>query len=164
MTQRAKLEGAKLDRTGLLHLLVVYIVWGSTYLAIRVAVQAGAGFPPFTMAMMRVVVAAAILLGWSRLRRERIRLDRSEFVLLLFRGRCDTRDDAFSCLQRVRTPIARSTESDQGPKGRVRDPSQRSRIDLIRCTALAVQRRRVPRARHADPVWRWLCGRVGHVH
>ena len=35
----------KLDRPGLLHLLVVYLVWGSTYLAIRVAVREGAGFP-----------------------------------------------------------------------------------------------------------------------
>ena len=75
-----------LNRTGLLHLLVVYIVWGSTYLAIRVAVREGAGFPPFTMALMRVMVAAAILLGWARLRRERIRLSRREFVLLAGSG------------------------------------------------------------------------------
>ena len=79
-------QGAKLDRTGLLHLMVVYIVWGSTYLAIRVAVRDGAGFPPFTMALMRVVVAAAILLGWARLRGSRIALTRSEFILLLGSG------------------------------------------------------------------------------
>ena len=79
-------QGSSLDRQGLLHLLVVYIVWGSTYLAIRVAVQTGTGFPPFTMAMMRVVTAAALLLGWSRLRGGRIRLDRREFLLLLGTG------------------------------------------------------------------------------
>ena len=71
-----------LDRVGLLNLLVVYVVWGSTYLAIRVAVREGAGFPPFFMAMMRVVAASAFLLGWARLRRERLRLTRAEFLLL----------------------------------------------------------------------------------
>ncbi|MCB1183097.1 EamA family transporter [bacterium] len=76
----------KLDRFGLLNLLVVYFVWGSTYLAIRVAVREGAGFPPFTMALMRVAAASAILLTWARLRRERLRLTRSEFLLLLGSG------------------------------------------------------------------------------
>ena len=46
---------------GLFHLLVVYIVWGSTYLAIRIAVREGSGFPAFTMAAMRTVVAAFLL-------------------------------------------------------------------------------------------------------
>jgi len=71
-----------LDRKGLLHLLVVYVVWGSTYLAIRVAVREGAGFPPFTMAAMRVILASGLLLGWAWSRRERIRLLRGEVVLL----------------------------------------------------------------------------------
>ena len=64
----------ELDRRGLLHLLVVYIVWGSTYLAIRVAVRDGAGFPPFTLAFLRVLVASVVLLGWARLKGERLRL------------------------------------------------------------------------------------------
>ncbi len=72
----------KLDRRGLAHLMVVYVVWGSTYLAIRMGVREGAGFPPFVMATMRVVVAAAILLGWARLRGERVRLTAGEFVLM----------------------------------------------------------------------------------
>ncbi len=76
----------KLDRTGLAYLTVVYIVWGSTYLAIRVAVREGSGFPPFTMAMMRVFVASAILLGWARIRGERIRLSRGELLLLAGSG------------------------------------------------------------------------------
>ena len=50
----------KLDRAGLTHLSVVYLVWGSTYLAIRVAVREGSGFPPFTMGMMRVLTAKAL--------------------------------------------------------------------------------------------------------
>jgi len=73
LTQRQEL-----DRRGLLHLLVVYVVWGSTYLAIRLAVRDGSGFPPFTMAFMRVVAASAFLLCWARLRGERLRLRRDE--------------------------------------------------------------------------------------
>jgi drug/metabolite transporter (DMT)-like permease len=79
-------ERKKLDRQGLLHLLVVYLVWGSTYLAIRVAVRDGAGFPPFMMAFMRVLAGSAILLTWARLKRERIRLNRDEFILMFGSG------------------------------------------------------------------------------
>jgi len=75
-----------LDRRGLLNLLVVYLVWGSTYLAIRVAVREGAGFPPFSMALMRVIAGASILLTWAALRRERLRPTRSEAILLLGSG------------------------------------------------------------------------------
>ncbi len=75
-----------LDRVGLLHLAVVYVVWGSTYLAIRVAVREGSGFPPFTMAGLRVLVAAALLLGWGALGRQRLRLKRDELVLLAGTG------------------------------------------------------------------------------
>ncbi len=79
-------ERQQLNRTGLLNLLVVYIVWGSTYLAIRVAVREGAGFPPFTMALMRVAVASAILLTWARFKGHRLKLTRKEFLLLFGSG------------------------------------------------------------------------------
>jgi drug/metabolite transporter (DMT)-like permease len=46
-------------------LLAVYIVWGSTYLAIRFAVQT---IPPFLMVATRFLVAGAILFAWRRLR------------------------------------------------------------------------------------------------
>lgn len=74
------------DRAGLLHLLIVYLVWGSTYLAIRVAVREGAGFPPFTMAAMRVLVAATVLLGWAFASGQRLRLARGELILLAGTG------------------------------------------------------------------------------
>src|SRR5438309_341541 len=43
-------------------LWAVYIVWGSTYLAIRVADRT---LPPFLMAGARFVVAGALLYGWA---------------------------------------------------------------------------------------------------
>jgi drug/metabolite transporter (DMT)-like permease len=40
---------------------VIYTVWGSTYLAIRVAVES---MPPFVMAGTRFMLSGALLLGW----------------------------------------------------------------------------------------------------
>jgi drug/metabolite transporter (DMT)-like permease len=56
-------------------LIVVWIVWGSTYLAIRVGVET---FPPFTMAAIRYLIAGAILLpiGWLSGSAEQRRDDR----------------------------------------------------------------------------------------
>ncbi len=42
-------------------LAVVYIVWGSTYLAIRIALE---GLPPLLMAGSRNLVAGPLVLGW----------------------------------------------------------------------------------------------------
>ena len=55
----------KLDLRVLLALAAVYIVWGSTYFAMRVAVH---GLPPMLMGAMRFLVAGGILLGVARLR------------------------------------------------------------------------------------------------
>lgn len=48
-------------------LAAVYVLWGSTYLAIRFAV---ATIPPFTMAGARFVGAGLVLYAWTRLRGE----------------------------------------------------------------------------------------------
>ncbi len=74
------------NKAGYLHLLIVYIVWGSTYLAIRVAVRDGSGFTPFVMGAMRVLAASAILLGIGLLNRQRLKLTRTEFFSLLASG------------------------------------------------------------------------------
>jgi drug/metabolite transporter (DMT)-like permease len=79
-------DTSTLDRRGLFHLSIVYIVWGSTYLAIRVAVREGSGFPPFMMAGLRVLVASAILLGWGRLAHHRLRLQPGEALVLAATG------------------------------------------------------------------------------
>jgi drug/metabolite transporter (DMT)-like permease len=46
-------------------LLTVYIVWGTTYFAIKVAIE---GFAPFFLVGTRFVVAGVVLLGWQALR------------------------------------------------------------------------------------------------
>lgn len=69
-------------RIAYLYLLIVYVVWGSTYLAIRLGVRGDDGFPPFTLAAMRVFSASIILLTWAALKGDRLRLQpREAFVL-----------------------------------------------------------------------------------
>lgn len=67
---------------GLLNLLAVYIVWSSTYLAIRLAVREGSGFPPFTMAAMRIGIAGLLLLLFALAIRARVRLSHQELIAL----------------------------------------------------------------------------------
>jgi drug/metabolite transporter (DMT)-like permease len=43
----------------------VYIIWGSTYLGIRFAIET---MPPFLMAGLRFLIAGALILGWTKLR------------------------------------------------------------------------------------------------
>jgi drug/metabolite transporter (DMT)-like permease len=56
-------------RASMLHIAValgaVYVIWGSTYLAIRFAIET---IPPFLMAGARYVTAGLLLYMWSRLR------------------------------------------------------------------------------------------------
>lgn len=57
-------------RTGwktLLAFAVIYLVWGSTFLAIRIGVRE---VPPFTLAAMRFLVAGLVLCGWRMARGE----------------------------------------------------------------------------------------------
>lgn len=54
---------SSLSTKGLLNLFVVYLVWGSTYLFIRLTVQEGSGFPPFAMAASRTLCASVVLFG-----------------------------------------------------------------------------------------------------
>lgn len=75
-----------LNKAGLVYLAIVYVVWGSTYLAIRVGVRDGAGFTPFMLGTMRTLTAGAILLGWSALKGLRLRLSRRDFLILAGSG------------------------------------------------------------------------------
>jgi drug/metabolite transporter (DMT)-like permease len=51
----------------LLAFAIIYFVWGSTFLAIRVGVRE---VPPFLLAAMRFLAAGLILYGWTLARRE----------------------------------------------------------------------------------------------
>lgn len=48
-----------------LAMLTLYIVWGSTYLGIRIALES---YPPFLLAGLRFAVAGLLLLGYLRMR------------------------------------------------------------------------------------------------
>ena len=52
----------------LLAFAIIYFVWGSTFLAIRIGVQE---VPPFLLAAMRFLVAGGVLYGWMIVRGER---------------------------------------------------------------------------------------------
>ncbi|MGE5276122.1 MAG: EamA family transporter [Acidobacteriota bacterium] len=52
----------------LLAFAIIYLVWGSTFLAIRVGVRE---VPPFLLAAMRFLVAGLVLYGWMTARGER---------------------------------------------------------------------------------------------
>lgn len=47
-----------------LALIAIYLAWGSTYLAIRFAVET---LPPFLMASTRFLISGAILILWRHL-------------------------------------------------------------------------------------------------
>jgi len=51
----------------ILALLALYVIWGSTYLGIRFAIES---FPPFLMASIRFLIAGGLLYGFLRMRGE----------------------------------------------------------------------------------------------
>jgi drug/metabolite transporter (DMT)-like permease len=61
----------------------VYLVWGSTYLAIRFAVET---LPPLLMAGARFVISGAILLAWARFREGAAPPSRTEWRTALVSG------------------------------------------------------------------------------
>src|SRR5271170_4296685 len=63
---------ARTDRPAwktLLAFAIIYFVWGSTFLAIRVGVHE---VPPFLLAAMRFVAAGVVLFGWTIAKGERM--------------------------------------------------------------------------------------------
>ncbi|MEE9216727.1 MAG: EamA family transporter [Anaerolineales bacterium] len=71
---------------GFVHLGIVYVLWGSTFLAIRVAVREGSGFPPFIMAGTRIFIASAILFALARIAKQRLRPTRAELFIVAAAG------------------------------------------------------------------------------
>ncbi len=72
--------------SGWISLIIVYVVWGSTYLAIRIAVQPGAGFEPFTLVTMRLLVSAGVLFLLAAVTRQKMKIPRGERLAVLLPG------------------------------------------------------------------------------
>lgn len=64
-TRSPRLSRAKV----ILAFAAVYLIWGSTYLAIRYAIET---LPPFLMAATRFMTAGAILFAWARFSGEKV--------------------------------------------------------------------------------------------
>lgn len=75
-------RSTNLSKIGLANLLVVYVVWSSTYLAIRIGVSEGSGLSPLAMGTIRLLLAGAILLVFSRFRRHKLRITGYELSVL----------------------------------------------------------------------------------
>jgi len=79
-------EKKKITPVGLINLFVVYFVWGSTYLAIRIGIRSGSGFQPFWFGGLRVLVAGAILLLLAVIRGKDIRPNKMDLKVLIASG------------------------------------------------------------------------------
>jgi drug/metabolite transporter (DMT)-like permease len=77
---------SSLSTKGLLNLFVVYLVWGSTYLFIRLTVQEGSGFPPFAMAASRTLCASVVLFGLAFGFKQPWRVSGPELKVLIVSG------------------------------------------------------------------------------
>jgi drug/metabolite transporter (DMT)-like permease len=71
---------------GFVHLGIVYVLWGSTFLAIRVAVREGSGFPPFIMSGTRILIASALLFAIAWIAKQRLRPTRAELLVVAAAG------------------------------------------------------------------------------
>jgi len=72
----------KYPRFALFSLFTVYLVWGSTFLAMRVAVQEGSGFSPFWVGSTRFTLAGFILLAICVILKKQIQINGKEFLVL----------------------------------------------------------------------------------
>jgi len=70
----------------LLYLSVMYLVWGSTYLAMRIGVMHGSGFPPFALGATRLLVAGPILLLFSKMRGHKILISKKDMFTAAVAG------------------------------------------------------------------------------
>ncbi len=77
---------ASLSSTGLAHLMVVYLIWSSTYLAIRIMVRPGSGMSVWAAGSYRMALAGLILLLYAYIRHYRIKISLREMVYLLITG------------------------------------------------------------------------------
>jgi drug/metabolite transporter (DMT)-like permease len=79
-------EKSALDRVGLANLAVVMLLGGSTFLAIRIAVRPGSGFPALWMSASRFSTASILILAALAGLGRSVRLPRGKLVAVLASG------------------------------------------------------------------------------
>jgi drug/metabolite transporter (DMT)-like permease len=84
----------------LLGFATIYLVWGTTYLGIRVAVE---GIPPFFLAASRFLFGGSLLYGMLRLR-GRPRPERREWIRQSVPGLCLVGANAVVCWAELKVP------------------------------------------------------------
>src|SRR5258707_2585316 len=62
---------------------LVYVLWGGTYLAMRVAVE---HIPPYVLGSVRFLIAGASMLAWCALSGRKIKINRHDLPRLLTVG------------------------------------------------------------------------------
>ncbi len=108
----------KLSGRGLFHLCVVYVLWSTTYMAMRVGVGPSSGFPPFIFGALRFPLGALILLGLARAQGLNIKPTGRELISLCVVGNIfwlvghglilwasHYADSGFTCLMASSAPI-----------------------------------------------------------
>jgi drug/metabolite transporter (DMT)-like permease len=73
----------KLSRRGLINLFIVYIAWGTTYLAMRVGVREGSGFGVFTFASLRFILISPVLFGIAKLAGDSLKIKKKDLLKLI---------------------------------------------------------------------------------
>ncbi len=86
MSEIYEIRDRQVTTGALVNLFIVYLVWGSTYLAIRVAVRPGAGIAPFTLGMTRTLVAGTLLLLWGFVRKGSLKITRRDLLAFAASG------------------------------------------------------------------------------
>ncbi len=71
---------------GFFHLILVYLIWGSTFLGIRFAVRGEEGFPPYMLAAIRVGIASLIMFMICIFTGKSLTINRSTFFQLVITG------------------------------------------------------------------------------
>lgn len=69
-----------------IHLGIVYLVWGSTFVAMRAAVVGNSGFQPFSVAASRLAVASLLLFSWAKFRGLELKMKRRDLIVCAVSG------------------------------------------------------------------------------
>ena len=80
------LPRVKTPRSGFWALFLVYFIWGSSFLAIRLAVSGAGSFQPYSLAAIRTLSAGLLLLAWAGVRGDSLRIGWTRFRWLALTG------------------------------------------------------------------------------